>query len=281
MKANREFANLPKSFWGSVRSVSQKVGYSIRGQNLVKVPTIIEIGQAFEDLHLDPSAIVKDGEETQLAKQLTAYFEYRADILNTYVEPRLMNVERAKNEYQKLYNTLKPTCPIPMNKQKGDKQKIAYLTAIINILVEKHSQKWPCDYDPRQLTTITKDGSPVRTLTRRWDGAVPSPVNPIAIWEIKEYYYTTTFGSRISDGVYTSLLDGMELKELYENERIEVLHYLMVDAYDTWWGKGKSYLCRLVDMINMGYVDEVLFGYEVIERLPKLVRQWQAREQNK
>jgi hypothetical protein len=281
MKANREFANLPKSFWGSVRSVSQKVGYSIRGQNLVKVPTIIEIGQAFKDLHLDPSAIVKDGEETQLAKQLTAYFEYRADILNTYVEPRLMNVERAKNEYQKLYNTLKPTCPIPMNKQKGHKRNIAYLSAIINILVEKHSQKWPCDYDPRQLTTITKDGTPVRTLTRRWDGAVPSPVNPIAIWEIKEYYYTTTFGSRISDGVYTSLLDGMELKELYENERIEVLHYLMVDAYDTWWGMGKSYLCRLVDMINMGYVDEVLFGYEVIERLPKLVRQWQALEQNK
>jgi hypothetical protein len=24
----------------------------------------------------------------------------------------------------------------------------------------------------------------------------------------------------------------------------------------------------------MGYVDEVLFGYEVVERLPQIVRQW-------
>jgi hypothetical protein len=39
----------------------------------------------------------------------------------------------------------------------------------------------------------------------------PGTVNPIAIWEIKEYYYTTTFGSRVADGVYETLLDGMEL----------------------------------------------------------------------
>ena len=47
-----------------------------------------------------------------------------------------------------------------------------------------------------------------------------------------------------------------------------------VQAYDTWWKQGKSYLCRMVDMIHMGYVDEILFGREVIERLPTLVRKW-------
>ena len=45
-------------------------------------------------------------------------------------------------------------------------------------------------------------------------------LNPIAIWEIKEYYYTTTFGSRIADGVYETPLDGMELEELRVNEAI-------------------------------------------------------------
>jgi len=30
------------------------------------------------------------------------------------------------------------------------------------------------------------------------------------------YYYTTTFGSRVEDGVYETLLDGMELEELRE-----------------------------------------------------------------
>ena len=66
----------------------------------------------------------------------------------------------------------------------------------------------------------------------------------------------------------------MELEELQEHENIEVLHYLMVDAYYTWWDCGRSYLCRIIDMLHMGYVDEVLFGYEVIEQLPKIVKSW-------
>jgi hypothetical protein len=85
------------------------------------------------------------------------------------------------------------------------------------------------------------------------------------------YCYTKTFGSRVADGFYETLLDGMELEELRLSTGIEVLHYLMIDAHFTWWVKGKSYLCRMVDMMHMGYVDEVLFGREVVRRLPELV----------
>ena len=77
-----------------------------------------------------------------------------------------------------------------------------------------------------------------------------------------------------ADGVYETLLDGMELQELFDNEGIDVKHYLMVDAYDTWWKMGKSYLCRMVDMLHLGYVDEVLFGREVVERIPELTKEW-------
>jgi len=96
------------------------------------------------------------------------------------------------------------------------------------------------------------------------------------VWEIKEYYYTTTFGSRVADGVYESLLDGMELEELREHEAVDVKHYLMIDDYNTWWNMGRSYLCRIVDMLHMGYVDEVLFGSEVLETLPAIVKEWVA-----
>lgn len=41
--------------------------------------------------------------------------------------------------------------------------------------------------------------------------------------------------------------------------------------------KGRSYLCRIIDMMHMGYVDEVLFGKEVVERLPKIVKGWIAK----
>ena len=99
-------------------------------------------------------------------------------------------------------------------------------------------------------------------------------VNPIAVWEIKEYYYTTTFGSRVADGVYETLVDGMEIEELQDSERIAIKHYLFADSHFTWWACGKSYLCRIVDMLHMGYVDEVLFGREVVQELPRIVGEW-------
>ncbi|MDR2637416.1 MAG: hypothetical protein LBB55_03680, partial [Zoogloeaceae bacterium] len=133
-----------------------------------------------------------------------------------------------------------------------------------------------CDYDPRSLTTMTHDSMPQRTLSRRVDGAFPSVVNPIAIWEIKEYYYTTTFGSRVADGVYETLLDGMELEELETAAQRKIQHILFIDDYYTWWECGRSYLCRMIDMLHMGYVDEIVFGREVIERIPALAKEWKT-----
>lgn len=296
MKANPDFAKKPKSFWATVRSVSQEVGYAKKGK--VFVPTVSQIIKAFETLGLDISVITKDGQNTKLTNDLIEYYTYRTQVLNEYVEPRLMDAvllknkngkilndrdaetTRAKDVFVQLKQKFNPNCPIPMNKQKGEKKAPAYLTAIINMIVEEYSKGHECDYDPRKLTTVTKDGSPLRTLARRVDGAFPSSVNPIAIWEIKEYYYTTTFGSRVADAVYETLLDGMELEELREHEEINVQHYLMVDSHYTWWVCGKSYLCRMIDILHMGYVHEVLFGYEVVERLPDIVKKWSKKATN-
>jgi hypothetical protein len=163
---------------------------------------------------------------------------------------------------------------LPKNKQKNDKKDFAFFTCIINMLIEANIEGFPCNYDPRELTTVTFDGTPLRTLARRVDGAFTGTVNPIAVWEIKEYYYTTTFSSRVADGVYETLLDGLELEELREHENIDVKHYLMIDDYNTWWNDGRSYLCRIIDMLHMGYVDEVIFGSEVLERVPALAKEW-------
>lgn len=275
MKANNEFLNLPKSFWAAIRTIGQACGYTERGTGQIKIPKIEEIEKAFESLSLDKTKLRNNsGNLSEYASQIISYCAYRANVLNTFVEPRLMDVKRAKAEFERLKRKLKPKCPLPMNKQKGKKKSPNYFTGIINMLVETGTDGLPCEYDPRVLTTVTKNGLPVRTLARRIDGAFPSVVNPIAVWEIKEYYYTTTFGSRVADGVYETLLDGMELEELHRNENCHVLHYLMVDAYYTWWDCGRSYLCRIIDMLNMGYVDEVFFGYEVIEALPAAIAGW-------
>jgi hypothetical protein len=275
MKPDQRFLKQPKNFWANVRSLSQKLGYTVRGTRQIKVFTIDDITAGLKKLNLSVAHVVNtDGEPTEFGKTLHAYFEHRAKVLNEYVRPRLMDKKRAAKEFDTLYKKLNPKCPIPLNKQKGKKKGQAYLTGIVNMLVEQAIGTAICDYDPRVLTTITRNGVPVRTLSRRVDGAFPSSINPVAIWEVKEYYNTKTFGSRVADGVYETLLDGMELEELLEHEKIPVQHLLMVDDEFTWWQCGRSYLCRIIDMLHMGYVDEVLFGYEVIEQLPGIAKEW-------
>ena len=282
MKANPIFLKQPKHFWANVRSLSEQLGYTQRGTGQVRVPTIAEMKTGLEAIGLGSSHVVDEkGNATELGQRLIGYFQFRADELNNYVRNHLMDVTKAAKTFNQLKKKLKPKCPLPLNKQKGTMKAEAYFTGIINMLIEANANGLPCDYDPRKLTSVTLTGAPLRTLARRVDGAFPTTVNPIAVWEIKEYYYTTTFGSRVADGVYETLLDGMELEELREHEKIDVKHYLMVDDFNTWWNMGRSYLCRIIDMLHMGYIDEALFGYEVVERLPNIVKEWRmiAEEQ--
>ncbi|MDX2041802.1 MAG: hypothetical protein SF097_11150 [Acidobacteriota bacterium] len=280
MKANNLFLNQPKHFWANVRSISQHIGYTERGTGKIKVPVIEEMATAMSQIGLSSTHLLTTRNRvTKLGRTLLDYFAYRADVLNNYVEPRLMDVAAARQIFEQLKARHNPQCPLPLNKQKSEKKAEAYLTCIVNILIEAQAAGQPCDYDPRELTAVTKGDQPLRTLARRVDGAFPSTVNPIAVWEIKEYYYTTTFGSRVADGVYETLLDGLELEELREEEGIDIKHYLIVDDYKTWWSMGRSYLCRIIDMLHMGYVDEVLFGREVVERMPDIVKEWVALAQ--
>ncbi len=275
MKPDSRFTKLPKAFWANVRLIGQECGYTKRGTGQLLVPSREQVESQWEKIKLSPNGLdvtLPCGRPTW--EKLMEYFEYRADILHNHVEPSLMDANTAKKEFSILKKRLKPSCPLPMNKQKGKKKAPAYFTCMINMLIEEAVKGHECNYDPRALTTVIRDGTPLRTFARRMDGAFPSVLNPIAVWEIKEYYYTTTFGSRVAGGVYETLLDGMEIEELAITENIDVLHYLMIDAYYTWWNCGKSYLCRIVDMLHMGYVDEVLVGREIITRLPLLVKGW-------
>lgn len=278
MRPDPRFLLQPPEFWAYVRTIGQEVGYTESGRRKIKAPTLAEVRAAFDRLGLSVAQIESSVDRpTTFGATLFAYFAFRAEVLNEAVASSLMDKDEAEKEFRRLRRRLRPRCPLPMNKQKGDKRNHAFVTGIVNMLVEAGVGGAPCDFDPRGLTTVTRDGRPVRTLARRVEGAFPSVVDPIAIWEIKEYYYTTTFGSRVADGVYETLLDGMELRELEAATGRRIDHVLFVDARSTWWDCGRSYLCRLIDMLHMGLVDEVIFGREVLTRLPDLVSGWAAR----
>lgn len=275
MKADKRFLNQPLDFWANIKLISQKAGYTDKKTKHIKVHTLEEIKKVYESNSLDYSKVIdKHDKFTPYGNLIVAYLQHRSYVLRHEVEPRLMKVDEAKELFEKLKKQYKPTCALPLNKQKGDKKGHAFLTGIVNMIIEANSKTFDCNYDPKELTAFTKDGFPIRTLSRRVDGAFPSVINPIAIWEIKEYYYTTTFGSRVADGVYETWLDGLELREVKDNLQIHVEHFLIIDDHFTWWTKGRSYLCRIIDMLHMGILTEALFGKEVIDRLPLIVQGW-------
>ena len=52
MQANPRFSRQTKPFWACVRVIGQAVGYTVRGQNSIKVPTLQEIHDAYAGLNL-------------------------------------------------------------------------------------------------------------------------------------------------------------------------------------------------------------------------------------
>lgn len=274
MQAFPEFSRMPTDFWALIKYVSETLGYTARGRGIVRTYSIDEI-----DSLVSQAGIVVDYDTIEMAK---LYFDMRADLLNNVVRYNLMNANEAKETFERLHLLYLDSdfkCKLPMNKQKGDMRQIAFFTAIINIIAEDtiyHSSVYDGSLgfndDPRGLVYVF-DGENhiIGASSRRFDGAYPSIINPRIVWEIKEYYYATTFGSRVADGVYETQLDGYELKDISQRSGEPITHVFFLDAYKTWWEDGKSYLCRIIDILNSGLVDEVIVGREVFDRWPELL----------
>ncbi len=275
MQAFEQFQGMDASFWAFVKYISENLGYTERGEGVVKKYPISEIKALCRERGINAS------EDTII--NAAQYSKMRADLLNRFAESMLMDAETASEEFRNwemLHRVENYYCKLPLNKQKGAMKQVAFFTAIINIIAEKtireitgNTRSLGFDDDPRGLAYVWDDnGRIIGASSRRFDGAYPSIESPKLVWEIKEYYYATTFGSRVADGVYETQLDGFEFKELYDRTGRKVYHVLFIDAYRTWWVQGKSYLCRLVDAMNSGVVDEVIVGREVLTRWPELLR---------
>jgi hypothetical protein len=272
MRPSTAFIGYDMRFWAYVRLISQTLGYAKLGKTKVYTPD--DIQRALRKTGIPAEDLYAQDAPTPLGDQVVAYLNYRADLLQNTVRPSLMDGDEAQALYESIVAGRAVNCPMPMNKQKGAMRHPNYLTCIVNALTEQTLGGYHFDGDPRTLSLILSGGRPVTVMSRRLDGAYPSTTNATAVWEIKEYYDNTSFGSMIADGVYETLLDGYELQALRHEHGVQVEHYLVIDGYATWWNKGISYLCRLVDAVHMQLVDEVIVGREVLVRWPQIVRSW-------
>ncbi len=271
------YRNQPPEFWAMVKLVSQLLGYSVRKTKArpsggVKTYSAREIADALARRGLD------SGGHEHTIELVARYSVDRAGLMETSVRPNLMDREEARELFANVEAAHNPPAElISMNKQKGPKRHEAYLASIVNILtwralIDAHGRA-KFDHAPIGPLTFSRDGMPLRTLFRWMDGAYPTLNHPHAAWEVKEYYGTTTFGSRVADGVYETALDGYELNDL-RDVGVNVEHYLFLDDRWTWWVKGKSYVCRVVDMLHIGLLDGAYFGREVMSQWPAVVASW-------
>lgn len=276
MQAFPEFKNMPSSFWPLVKFVSETLGYTLRRRGLVRAYTLDEISTLLIRYNIP---IYED-----MIFAVHDYCGKRTTLLNEQVRNMLMDSETARKAFEYLLDLHQRNyylCRWPINKQSGELKKVNYFTAMINILAEKTIRESPYhrnvygpgfDDDPRGLVYVFDDNNNIiGASSRRYDGAYPGIINPKIVWEIKEYYYATSFGSRVADGVYETQLDGYEFRQLREQYDRDILHIFFIDAYKTWWVDGRPYLCRIIDILNSGLVDEVIVGKEVFTRWPELL----------
>lgn len=276
MFAEPAFNRLGAEFWAIIKFVSEELGYTDRRHGAVRIFTENDVYSLCREM--------KTRISDDYIHAVADYSRWRAETLNNFVRPNLMDAEQARSVFDGLYELHQSkgfACKLPMNKQSGAMKQVNFFTAIINIITEDTLANMGVirehpgfDDDPRGLVYVwDRQGQIVGAASRRFDGAFPTIHNPKIIWEIKEYYYATTFGSRVADGVYETQLDGFEFKAIYDRTGIKVFHVLFIDAYRTWWIQGKSYLCRIMDAMNAGLVDEVIVGKEVLRRWPEVLQE--------
>ena len=127
MRAFSEFRHVPPPFWAMVKYISETLGYTIRGQGLVRTYSIDEI-----DRLVSQNGITVDRDTIVTAK---SYFDRRADLLNNFVSCNLMDADTAGEAFFHLYPLHQNNhflCKLPMNKQKGAMKQAAFFRTCIH-----------------------------------------------------------------------------------------------------------------------------------------------------
>lgn len=276
MFAKEEFLEHDAEFWAYVRLVSQQAGYQPRGDKVVKVYEPEDLQNAVESTGINREPLFGDGSSnglTALGENILDYLNYRSQ----HVAVALDNIQ-TKDEAEETYEEYRGDHElkhVQYNRQ-GSNDPLVFANTV-NLVMEK---EYGGEFDPNpyELPTILDDDKNLQlTFAKRLDGAVPDNRNPIALWEVKEFYNSSTFGSRVADAIYEIMLLSQEAQSVADEAGRDVEMYLLTDGEQA-WSKGVSYICRIIDILNMGYIDAAIFGREVVTDWPEIVREWNEEE---
>lgn len=240
MFAKEEYLEHDAEFWAYVRLVSQQAGYQPRGDEVVKVYEPEDLQNAVESTGINGEPLFGDFSTdglTDLGENILDYLNYRSQ----HVAVALDNIQ-TKNEAEETYEEYRGDHElkhVQYNRQ-GSNDPLVFANTV-NLVMEK---EYGGEFDPNpyELPTILDDDKNLQlTFAKRLDGAVPDNRNPIALWEVKEFYNSSTFGSRVADAIYEIMLLSQEAQSVADEAGRDVEMYLLTDGEQA-WSKGVSYI---------------------------------------
>lgn len=197
--------------------------------------------------------------EPDVSGLLVAYLDFRMKLWG--VRGAKLRTEAEANAFCVRVFKESPKTTQTKNRDHHQSSKALVLTA--TRLAEAVCKEYGLTIDPNpQTRCVWLAQHKLHVTARNLDGAIPGLLDPILIWEIKEYWGKTSGGSKMSDAVYECALVGRELREFEKRTGLHVEHAVLLDGKDQWKSR-KSDLLRFCDLYYQGLVDALFVGSEV------------------
>ena len=197
--------------------------------------------------------------ESEVSRFLLAYLEFRATLWET--RGKALRTESEADAFCVRAFKERPRKTKTKNQDHHQSSKAMVLTT--TRLAEGVCSKHGITIDPNpQRRCVWFSEHELHVTARNLDGAIPALLDPILVWEIKEYWGNTSGGSKMSDAVYECALVGRELRDFEKRTGLHVDHAVLLDGRDQWTSR-KSDLLRFCDLYYQGLVDALIVGREV------------------
>ncbi len=205
----------------------------------------------------------------ELVPKIAAYLEFRH-------EAAIQLLLKARSEDEALIdfaNLSKEIVARYGTRSKDHHQSSKVMVQTVDILTRKVclDRGFTANLSPQKRATLIGEQH-IWVSPRRLDGALPSLVNPVGLWEIKEYWGGTAGGSKMSDVIYECQLVGTELRAFADLHGASAKHYAVMDGANQWHSR-VSDLRRAIDLLCSGILDELVVGSEVLSDWPRIVNE--------
>jgi len=197
--------------------------------------------------------------EADVSKLLIAYLEFRSTLWDA--RGKMLRTEAEAVAF--CVKALKESPKTTQTKNQDHHQSSKAMVLTTTRLAEAVCKEYGFTIDPNpQTRCVWLVEHKLHVTARNLDGAIPALLDPILIWEIKEYWGATSGGSKMSDAVYECALVGRELRDFEKRTGLHFDHAVLLDGKEQWTSR-KSDLLRFCDLYYQGLVDALIIGREI------------------